>query len=848
MKLNKKCKNHFLGLQLLANNSRAAIFTDSNLDTIPCDIGVEELEELCSSQFLTPDRIAYVKKDVPPSAQSVMVLGSVPTKTIAKEIFNVFLNFNLVFEYDTDTRVSDLVALFDPNIRNITRDYNVEDPLISHIKSEENFVDRLICLFGLAEKGCAKKFLDRNASKLQRLSIVDDGGSKQDNVIFLVKFPNVRHYRKYNQYYIYKDDQDFDGLLFQIGSSTIDEVQVSHNHRRSVETVDVLLHDKDLYIHYVGGNTSYTDTYGLKQYNTIMQFCTQKAKSIVFCEKEFYKQKDIDINNLLYKIPSRIQEASHILIELLNKFSDSVSLSYSTYSSHVTRNISGYTSSFATVTQSIKNDPKKFTIDLSNNLRKRSSTLDLLNKSITSTHKTFNERYNVQIQKFPYFSLNSSLQSTQKNVLSYFKTVPSSELLDIHKDCSTFYTTYMYIPGGHTDVFSTGYADFFPPKNLQHTISFAVDPGRDYYKQSMEVLEIMGLIAAINILSCESTFKEIKKYRDNLVVYSPNTIEGLDCFNSFENNRLPKLIENMQYKNFKNMLSKSTKRNEIKDKICNPVNKTYLKPVNSFYQKNNLSDFFIDVNYYESLSTTNVSLSEDVDHDISTNSDIDKLFNECFRTVFFGRPNKTYSKIFSKKQNFFHSYVDIFKISEHKLQNPSQELIDFYQVAVSMVSVVLTSLLYSDSRIRRSYYGSVPELLSITEKIEISKNTELNIPVGNTYYKTIGSFLNSDHSKNTINSDFSTFLSAIATEQETARIKEVTRYTADYQTTETGIISFPSSFSSLYFSMACYNGRDTVKPIFNPRSQHPIPNFFARNLVGANLWYNNFQFISMYKK
>jgi len=838
MKLNKKCKNHFLGLQLLASNSKAAIFTDSSLDTIPCEIGVEELEELCSSKFLTPDRIAYVKKDVPPSAQSVMVLGSVPTKTIAKEIFNVFLNFNLVFEYDTDTRVSDLVALFDPNIKNITKDYNVEDPAISELKSEESFVDRLICLFGLAEKGCAKRFLSRNASKLQRFSLVDDVGSKQDNVIFLVKFPNIRYYKKYNQYYIYKDDKDFDGLIFQIGSNTIDKVQVSNGHRKSVEPVDVLLHNKDLYIHYLGGNTSYTDSYGLRQYNTVMQFFAEKANFIEFCEKEFYKKKDIDINNLLYKIPSSIQEGSHILIELLNKFSDSVSLSYSTYSSHTTRALLGYTSSFAAIAQDIKNDPKKFTIDLSKNTKKRSSTLDLLNKSATNTHKTFNDRYNIQIEKFPYFAINGSLQSAHKHVLNYFKTVSPSDLLEIRKDCLTFYNTYNT---GNSDIFSTPYINFFPPRNLSHTITFTSDPSNlDCQRKSIEILEIMGVIATINILSCESTFKQIKKYRDNIVAYGANPLEGLDCFDSFQDNRLPKLIENMQYKNFKHMLSKSTKRNEIKDKIC--------KPVNTIYKKNDLSDFFIDIDYYESLSTANLSLSEDIDHNISTNSDIDKLFNECFRIVFFGRPSKKYSKIFSSKQNFFHSYVDIFKISEEKLQNPSQELIDFYQVAVSMVSVVLTFLLYSDSRLRRHYYGSDLELSKITEKIKTSKNIELNIPVGNTYYKTIGSFLNSGHSRNTVSDDFNQFLCAIATQQEVASMLEVTRYTADYQATQAKAITFPNSFSSLYFTMACYNGRDNVKPLFNPRSQNPIPNFFARNLIGANLWYNNFQFISVYKK
>lgn len=851
MKLKKSNNNHFLGLQLLASNPRAAIYTDSSVNSINCELTEEDIQQFSSSYFTTPNKINYIKKTVNPSADSVSEISAQTCLEISK-IFDIVLDFNLVFEIHKDTRISDLVALFDPNIKNIVQSYDIRDTLVYSIVDQTEFAAELSALYKLARKDSGKEFLLSHKQKINRFRKTIGTANSSDGVrIYLAKFPNVRYYKKYNQYYLHKEDKDYSGILVYICSNiNNNEIDMVTSGVTSQHSIKIFYYNNHLYIE-PGLITYYGSSVELELFKNILHCCLKDYDGDVVSIKRDYYDPRKDLENISiesditikYKVPIKIRDNGKILTKLLNTFSTTVSAEYTTCSPNVyitPSDVYNSSENYVKTCREMESSKDKITVNISRKHKIRKSTINIVNNS--DKDKNFSDRYNVEVHRFPIFASGDSISTWENKVISYFKTLSNNQLDLIDKRdkliCSIYSNKITSNP-----YFTTPYTSFTYKNILYRSVDNIFSCNIVGTTAFTKIVDLLNVIISVAILSNKNLVEKISKHRNSLVRICTNVVEGLDCFNSFKDNRLPPIVQKIQYSNIKKLLSKSSKKDFIKNCIENPTaeNIRYISP------KVDIKNFIIDKEYFTSIETTNnLSLSEDSTDSTLLSFDKNNLFNECFRTAFFGRPDKSCTKVKSSCGQLTYSIVDFFEISEKNLLNPSQELIDFFQECVNCTTVILCYLLSQNNPYAsRRNFGVPIECLNLINKLETTDFSKVSINKTTSSNVSLSNILNNDISEELVRKDLDMLESYVTEDLAGTNILNVTYPKVDnlIPIISNGFVSTVNNITLVRSSPK----RIVGNTLLNTRAEK-MPKVLIRNVIGNNLLFNQIQYVSIHKK
>jgi len=813
--LNKKSKNHFLGMKLLTFNTKAAVYADSDIDSIECMIGVEELAELTNSNYVTPDAIGNLRKagDRLPHRGNIITPGPITFTEFSRNVFGVIVNFNLVFEYHPDTKVSDILSLFDPNFKNNINFEGIKDPYISNLTSEEELAVAINVQSAFMDKQQVKKFIESN--KLERKTFLhgNEDYSSYD-FIYFVSFPNIHYLKKYDQYYIYTDCIDYQGKEFafaKLDTTGSNYKSLDPYFRYGLDAVtDILYFQNNLYIQ-LKSTSSYADNSDLDFFKQLVKIVNENAAFINYIEEHNVgRRARLKELNFDYKLKIEVKDCPELLIKILNEFRHIYSSGFNPRGPNSTKNISRTTYSINdTVTGFCVSTTKK-TINLKSN-RGEPLRLDLLRSVNNEIGGKFKDNYTLEVLRLPMFT-DMTRASVSDMYSNYVITKSSIDLKDITNSICCFYTN-LYSGVYNVDNFSFGVAaghihtcNAFNGYNVNSQTSFP------YY-------ELPDLFMDLTYTSI-FTSKRIKEAL--LPIYSKvkyvESANGEQAAVLYAKNGIPAIFRRIQYDNLTHIINKSTKGTDLIHRILNPgpdspsiVNyKTILKNDNI---TNNIT---VNDKYYHESSNITQSLNK---KDISF-GERSELFEQAFKSVFYGN-------------GVVPSIVDILKITEFELENPSRDLVGLFIGVCNMVSMALKQIILHPSFSKgRNYYGISPDYINLSNNIETIL-LETKVP-----YKphlTIGSYAsigtprgNSDLLGEEIANIMSKAWNSFSPEKLIKK-QEPALYSFDK-------LILDKAGSHRIFEEACFNTAANFKPTLNTRTTKDLPSTISTTLMGNRMW------------
>ena len=712
-------------MKLLASNAKAAVYTDSDIDSIECPIGPEEIKELTTSNYVTPDSIGNVRKVSTGFAHrgGIFVPGPVAAIEFARNIFGARLNFNLVFEYHEDTRVSDILALFDPSIKNKVNSAVIKDSFISEIQSCEELAAGISTICSLLEPNFGRKFLENH-----RINRIVSYHANEDynnyDFIYFVPFPSIHFLKKYNQYYIYSDCVDFHGKEFSfcylqdcVGYKSYDPY-----FSYGLEPItDIVYINNNLYLQ-LKSNTSYVDRENFEAFKELLRVVNENVSYLTYKDQD-YSSTGVKVNykalNFDYKIKIAARDCNDVLIKILNKFRHIYSSGFNPRGPNGVKNIVKSTYSINDLVRAYTDDSKNIkTVDF----RPTAVTpkhLDLLASVNGKENSKFKDVYTLEILRLPLFSCESTSDASDwfSDFIADQEKINPSYTHEITKNIKSFYTN-LYSGKYSVDKFTIHTS----PGHITTSNSFNAFNGQTvpfpYYDS---LVAMFHDVANVSLFTSVATRKKLLNCLSKLKYVE--SAYGEQSAVLLAKDGVPSVVRSIQHTLLNNLIQKSTKGSAIADSISNPsAAPAMLEKYTKIIANHNITNkITIDSKYYSESAVISKSLKkENISFGPRT-----ELFQEIFMSAFYGN-------------GISPGVVEILSITDAQLENPSKSLTNLFMGMVSIVSFVIRELLlHPNPKRSRNFYGISDDYIGISFDIE---NRILNKIIPSISYNTIGSY------------------------------------------------------------------------------------------------------------
>ena len=824
--LNKKSKNHFLGLRQIASNAKASLYIDSELDSIPCEIGPEEISEIVSGNYVLPDSIGNMVKhgSLFRRQDDIITPGSIFTNEFSRAVLGFILDFNLVFEYHNDTQVSDILSLFDPSIKNLVKFYAVEDPLISACQSEETLSSAVQTQALLKEKGFGRKFIEKHKI-YRKLTLQNTTDYHSYQFISFIKFPNVNYLKKYNQYYIRTTSVDYHGLQFLLGSFPLTTSYRNHDSYFDfgIDAItDITFFKDNIYLN-MNSSSTYAESTHMDIYRALINLMIKNSNYITYKDAPSNSIGDIENLKFDYKVSVTVNNCPSLLIKILNENKHVLSSGFNPRGAYAIKNIQKNSYSINDlVTTCFTVNLNKRTVALGVN-RKNSTKLNLLESISKTGSESFKDIYNLTDLKLPMIScVDRSVVNSWFSSYVYNHNSPEiiSNLINFYdKLCAgTFNNNYLTfdVISGHQSII-----------NRLNTVSSL---GFPYYDLPTYILDV----CSVSIFTKTDLRKKLHKISKNIAFRHAQSTLGTQTVLLYGKKGVPETIKGIQRANIDRIIKNSTKGQEVLQVIQNTAKLTGstgtedLEVINLKYGLG--AEFTLDSNYYNAIGTKDLDFREDK---VVFNGPGD-IFDQAFKAAFYGHDE-------------FPGIVNIFRIPESLLKHPDDDLIKLFMGVVSSVSTLILRLfLYPNLTQPRAYYGATNGYLEMAVNLQ---NTIEHTKIPAREFKNLGEYLSSSKCLDTPEI-FSSILGScekgnVFSKVDATSIDKSNGFSPFGRDKYTIAISDLNTF---LMENICFSTATFYKLGLNTKAKRELPAKFSTAMLGNKLWLDAIHLLLISKK